>query len=221
MASWVYDERVWVHSQLVAIAAAVLISVPPAVAQPSADSAPLVDAEMKVDALRMGAYVVGFHAGRGRTTAPGAAQVCADAGRVVVDRHRKTRYSEVTCTMAEGFRFDAAGWTAGIDDTFESHLYVERFQRKGASWRRVSATQSTRTITARLRWTGAGEERSAQHVYPPGVGSCYSLLPCVRPPWVSIERERRALVSGTLRFEGLGLTVRIPSSHGGTMRWAS
>lgn len=204
----------------VCIAALTALSVAvPVAAEPAADSAPPVNVSARMDPYRSMGVRIGLSADRGRTALPGAVDVCADAETWRVRGDTKTRYTETTCTQAEGFSFDAVGWTAGLDDEFESHLIVERFERTGSTWRRVSVTQTRRSITANLRWVGTGEERTTHQLRQPSVGNCYSLVPCAHPPVVTIERERRAVVAGTLRFAGIGMTVRIPQGHGGKLHW--
>jgi hypothetical protein len=210
--------RTW----LVAVACGAVVALPaPSLAETPVDAAPPVATYLSIERADVSRTRVLLSAERGIIETPGTTRVCVEADRTIVRGETKTRTTEIACEMAEGFRFDPVGWTASIRDTFDSTLYVERYRRVRDRWRMVSTTSTRSAITVDLAWVGTGGERADHRYHPPSVGICYSLFPCVRPAYVTVTRERRAEVSGRLRFPGLGLHATLPRGHGGMMRWVA
>lgn len=130
---------------------------------------------------------------------------CVQTWRTTVSGRRKEYAEETACSDNDAYRFNIVNWTASLKTSLPSYSRRETFVRTGRHWKLVRVRESWRErVTTDLHWTATG---------PPRVIPRLSLI------YWPTEVRRSAIVTGSVKFGGLGLKVPVRRRIGALSLW--
>ena len=131
-----------------------------------------------------------------------------------------SRFEEASGRLSR-FGFDPLGWQARASGVVATFVERRTYQLREGAWQLVSSSDTRSTASISLVWRGTGAPELRQSVEP--VGTCTDPPGAdeVCLPSLHASRWRRAAVSGSISFYGLGVSVNLSSDAAGWMAYGA
>ena len=145
----------------------------------------------------------------------------AELDSVVVHGDTMVKSFEEARGRLSNYVFDPLNWRASGSGVVPSFVERDTYHFQDGAWQPIASRSADSTASISIVWQGSGPAVVTRSVEPDGV--------CVIPPSsdetclprLHAGRWRQAVVSGWMTFNGLGVSVRLPSNQRGWMAYGS